>query len=240
MENLPQISKNNYYNLTIRFAYDGFLLSILDESKNIISKKQISAELFSMSEQQITDLIVNDPDTQADYKSFELICESDLYTFIPMSYFNSEDKNHFLHFEQKPKNTDIVLINKLPNWETVNVFSIPIALNNCLINIYPDFQINHHISYLLTNKIPRSSETEIYIWVRANIMDVVVIKTGNIQLINSFAYKTTEDFVYFTLNIFEQLMLNTETCKVKLFHSDSKPELKNCLLKYIKTVSSIL
>jgi hypothetical protein len=238
MENFPLQSKNNLYNLVIRFSKNGLLLSISDNSKNIISKKQISAEIFSMSEHQITNLIKNDYDTQAEFKTLELICESDIYTFVPMPYFNNEDANDLLNFDSRLKKSDAVLINKLPNWETVNVFSIPKVLNDSLKKTFPDFHIIHHLSIILSNIKSKSSDTEVFIWTREKVMDVIVLKAGNIQLINSFEYQTTEDFTYYALNIFEQLMLDTETCKIRLYNSENKPELKNSLQKYIKDVLS--
>ena len=95
------------------------------------------------------------------------------------------------------------------------------------------------MSYFLTDKIKLRSETSVQIWVRPKVMDVVVIGGGNLQLINSFTYNTPEDFTYYTLNIFEQLSLDIESCKVKLYNTDGNYELQKLVQKYVRQLTVV-
>jgi len=224
----------NQYSLSIRFSSDGFSLSIFDEFNSFLSTKKISALLNSLSEEEIVQLILQEPETQVTYSKVRLICESDLYVFVPVLVFRQENARDLLCFQHKLEKKDFVMFNKLPKWEVVNVFSIPIVLHTALSGLYPDTLIEHQVSHFLTDYITLQGENSIQVWVGAKSMDVIVLKNGNVILINSYNYQTPEDFTYYTLSLFEQLSLDPETCKVRLFNVEKNNQLQNHLQKYVK------
>lgn len=234
MQNLYDTMHSNEYSLSIRLSSDGFSLCVYDESNSLLSTKKVSISLFSMSEEEINQLLILEKETQLNFKDIRLICESDNYTFVPAQIFKPEEARDFLLFQHELNKKDQILVNMLPVWDIVNVFCIPNALYNALTHLFPNSPIEHHVSWFLTDKVQFGSESNLQIWVRPKMMDVVVLTNGNLILINSFAYNTPEDFTYFTLNIFEQLSLETEKHIVKLFHLEKKRELLESLEKYIK------
>jgi len=224
----------NQYSLSIRFSSDGFSLSIFDEFNSLLSTKKISALLFSLSEEEIIHLILQEPETQVSYRKVRLICESDVYAFAPIQVFRQEDARDLLSFQHKLEKKDFVLFNKLPKWDVVNVFTIPIVLHAALLGLYPDTPIEHQVSHFLTDYVLFQSENSVQIWVGDKTMDVVVLKNGNIILMNSYNYQTPEDFTYYTLNLFEQLSLDTESCKVRMFNVEKNNQFNHHLQKYVK------
>jgi hypothetical protein len=148
-------------------------------------------------------------------------------------------ESDFLHLENLIDKKDCIISNKITAWDTVNIFSLPINLKDALSQLFENITIEHHLSYFLTDKVKQRNETALYVWVRSKIMDVVVIINGNLHLINSYSYNTPEDFTYYTLNIFDQLSLDTDFCKVKLFNTEGSNELKKMIEKYVKLVEVI-
>ena len=142
-----------------------------------------------------------------------------------------------MFFQDKLNKSDKISFNKLPNWDTVDVFTVPGVLNDAMAHLFPRLEIEHHLSWFLSGKIRSTGENSVQIWVRPKKMDVVVLNNGNIVLINSYDYSTPEDFTYFTLNIFQQLTLSKEEYPVKLYNSENCTELKQHLQKYLKSVS---
>ncbi|MEI7502288.1 MAG: DUF3822 family protein [Paludibacter sp.] len=239
MEEISNPNQNNQYSLSIQFNLDGFSLSILDISNTLISAKKVSIPLFSIPKIEITKSIEHEADGLLDYKNIRLICELDGYIFVPNALFEKGNETDYFLFEHKLDKNDCIITNNISNWETVNVFSIPKNLKEALNQLLPNSIIEHHLSYFLTDKIKLRNETSVQIWVRPKIMDVIVLCAGNLQLINSFTYNTPEDFTYYTLNIFEQLSLDIESCKVKLYNTDGNNELQKLIKKYIKQVEVI-
>ena len=222
------------YFLSIRLRSDGFNLSVYDESSMLLSSKKVSKSLFSLSTDEIIKLLT--PEKQLNYRTVRLICESDTYTFIPAPFFKLEEAADILHFQFKPVKTDQIILNRIPKWDTVNVFSIPKTVHQALNQLFPDAIIEHHLSYFLSECVKIQSENNVYIQIRSNTMDVVVITSGAIRLINSYNFNTPEDFTYYTLNLFDKLPLDTENCRVVLFNSDTKPELQKTLEKYMEVI----
>ncbi len=222
---------NNQYGLSIRFNSDGFSLSIVDESKILLSTKSVSATIASLSSDDIITLV--NKEININYSAVNLIYESDNYLFIPAPIFRSHEASDYLNLQQKIAKNEIALYNSLPIWDTVNVFTIPKALPTALNQLFPNTIIEHHISYFLTDKIKTQHENLLFIWTRPKMMDIVVFKNSRLQLLNSYAYQTAEDFTYHTLNVIDQLSVNAEKCKVKLFNAEKKPELKKTLEIYL-------
>jgi len=239
MEEVSNPTQNNQYTLSIRFNLDGFYLSVLDISNTLISAKKVSIPILSTPKADIAKTIEREADGLLDYQNIRLICELDGYIFVPKALFENGNETDFFLFEHKLDKNDCIISNNISSWETVNVFSIPKNLKDALNQLFPNLIIEHHLSYLLTDKIKVKNESSVQIWVRPKIMDVAVIGGGNLQLINSFSYNTPEDFTYYTLNIFEQLSLDIENCKVKLYNTEGSNELQKLVQKYVKQVEVI-
>ena len=222
------------YLLSIRLNSDGFNLSVFDESSVLLSSKKVSISLCTLPADEIIKIMT--PETKLNFRSVRLIFESEIYTFIPTPVFKMEEAADMLHFQFKPDKNVKIILNRIPKWETVNVFTIPKSIHQAITNLFPKATIEHHLSYFLNEFVKLQSENSVYIQIRSNIMDVVVITNGNIQLINSYSYNTPEDFTYYTLNLFDNLSLDTEKCKVVLFNSDKKPELQKTLEKYLEVI----
>ncbi len=232
-----ELNKTNQYHLSIRFSSDGFDLLVLNEFKTVLSSKKVSVSLYSLSSSDIVKLLTQE--LLLNYQSVQLICESDQYTFIPASLFKEEAAADFLNVQFKPAKSDLIVINHIPKWDTVNVFSIPKTLYEALNQFFPNVEPEHHLSVFLKEKIKLQNGNSVYISVRTAIMDVVVIKEGGLQLINSYTFNSPEDFTYYTLNLFDKLPLDTENCNVILFNGSKKPELQKTLELYLEVKNGI-
>jgi len=231
MENTPE----NSYNLSIRISSDGFSLSVFDKEKTLLSSKKINTSLFTMSLDEVIQFIDNE--TQLNYSSVRFICESESYTFIPKALFKPEYAAFLLHLEHKPEKNEIILFNILPAWEAVNTYSIPGTIHNAVSLLFHNATIEHHLSWFMDEKVRLKSETCIYCWNRNTVFDVIVLNDRKLQLINSFKYRTPEDFTYFVLNIVDKLTLDLNKSTAHLFNFENKPELGIMLEKYINIES---
>jgi len=222
------------YSLSIRFSSDGFSLSIYNELDKLLSVRKVTTALFKTTSEDIVKLLTEETETFLNMKSTRVICETDLYTLVPAAIFKAEEASLYLNFHDKRDKTDRILFNRLSQRDIVNVFSIPNALNVAINQLYPGSTIEHHISWFFNEKLNRQTDNSVHIWVRPEVMDVVVLTNRNVILANSFAYETSEDFVYFTLNIFDQLVLNKDEYKIKLYNTKNQTDIQDCLKKYIK------
>jgi len=232
MEQAFESLNANEYHLSIRFSPDGFDLWVCNELNVQLSSKRVSVSLFSFSAGEIVKLLT--PELLLNYRTVRLICESDQYTFVPAPVFKPESAADFLHFQFNPAKNNQILFNPIPQWDSVNIFSIPKTVHDALSQLFPDTRIEHHLGYFLTENVKLQNDSGVYISVRSAMMDVVVIVNGVILLINSFSFNTPEDFTYHTLNLFDKLHLDIENCNVVLYNADKKPELQKTLELYLE------
>jgi len=223
------------YFLSIRLSAEGCNLSVFDESGALLSTKKVTKSVYALSTDEIIALMTEE--TLLNYRTVRLICESDSYTFIPAPIFKKEEAADLFHFQFKQVKTDQIILNRIPKWDTVNVFSIPKTVYNALAHVFPDAIIEHHLSYFLSEYVKPLPESCVYIEVRGSVMDVVVITKGAIQLINSYTFNTSEDFTYYTLNLFDKLSLDTENCNVVLFNGEKNTELQKMLELYLEVIN---
>ena len=231
MEHHTESTISNQYSLSIRIGSDGFSLSIIDDSNTLLSTKIVATVLALLSIEEIVILI--NKETEINYRNIRLVYESDIYQFVPAPVFRSNEAADYLNFQHKTTKNDIILFNYLPIWDTVNIFSIPKTIQTALNQIFPNTIIEQHISYFLTTKVKTHHDNSLYIWTRPKMMDIVVFKNGKLNLLNSYAYQTAEDFTYHALNIIDKLSIDTDSCKLNLFNAEKKPELQKTLEKYL-------
>lgn len=239
--NLENLELNNNYSLSIRLSPNGFSLSILDQAGMLLVAREVSATgLFQMRKAEIIELFETKMGvTPSDFNDMQIIVESDLYVFIPDTIFSVQHINDYFHFEHEKDKTQVVLFNRIASYETINIFSIPLELNEVLNKLFPDSAPVHHLSYFLSEKI-KTNEDGIHIWVRPKMLDAVVFKSRTLSLINSFSYHTAEDFTYFVLSIFDQLKLDTEKVAVKLYQQNNAGDFKNLISMYVKCCDIVL
>ncbi len=237
MEKISSTRNYNQYSLSIRFSSDGFSLSVHDELNKLLSIKKVSALLYSLSEEEIIRMLIHEPELQVSCKNIRLICELDTYAFVPASIFKPEEAELFLFYHDKKDKPEIIFFNEMTEWDMVNVFSIPQTLHSALGHMYPDLTLEHHMTHFFTDTINTSTLNCFHIWVRSKMMDVVVMTNGKPVLMNSFTYRSTDDFVYFTLHVFEQLSLSTEKYDVKLYGMHKLNDLQINVHKHVKTVA---
>jgi len=225
----------NAYNLSIRISSDGFSLFVNDKYGLQISSKTLTVPMFSLPAEELVKLL--SIETQLNYQNIRIVCESDIYLFVPEPVFKPEEASVFLNFQHNLQKSDSVIYNTIPTWNTVNVFAIPSTLHQAIAELFPKLKIEHQMSYLLTDKIKFQQENSLHVWSRPRMQDIVILKEGRLQLMNSYSYQTSEDFCYHTLNVIEQLSVDTEKCNVYLYNTEQKPELAKLLNNYVTVIS---
>jgi len=228
---MENTAENSLYNLSIRINTDGFSLSVSEQSGQQLSSKKVSLSILSLSTSEITNTLSTE--TELNYQNIRIIYESDIYIFIPAPLFKPEESARFLSLQHKLQKKECIIHNTIPNWNTVNAFSIPENLQQAIEELFPGLIIEHQMSYLLSEKVKQLPANSIHIWVRTNMLDVIVVQSSKLQLLNSFPYKTPEDFTYHTLNIMEQLAFDTKSSIVYLYNTEKKPEFATLLNNYV-------
>ena len=107
------------------------------------------------------------------------------------------------------------------------------TINNFFFEKYGSFSYYHSVTVMLKTILEKEkySLPKMYLHFQKNSFDCIVFKNGELQLCNSYTYKTPEDFIYYTLFCMEQLNLSPENLPV-VFLGEIEKEDENFKIAY--------
>jgi len=162
-------------------------------------------------------------------------------TLVPKALFNEDLLTDYLKYNTKILKTDFIAYDELNTNDIVSVYIPYTNVNNYVFDHFGSFTYKHQSTVLIENlekMVKHDSEASVFIHFNTDSIDVIVFKSGKLELYNSFEVFTKEDVIYYILFIFEQLQLNPETIKVNLI-GEIKIDDDNyqIIYKYIRFVS---
>jgi hypothetical protein len=149
-----------------------------------------------------------------EYKSVTIIYVTFKSTLVPEAIFEKELATKFLSFNHALDFDDVVEYSFIRNGLVYCLFAVPRWLKECVSDRFKTARFNHQTtslidSILMINK-NKTSKKKLYVNVQKDFFDVILIDGDNLVLSNSFCYLNSKDFMYFLMNIYEQLKLNPE------------------------------
>ena len=170
---------SNAYLLSIRISPDGFFLTVSEESGLELTSKQVTASLLNLHADVIKALI--EAEITVNFSKVRLVFESNSYVFVPASLFDQQESAGYLNFQQKVPKSERVVFNAIPAWDTVNVFTIPVAVLQALMDVFPGVSIEHHMTAMLTDHVLRRHESELHLGIRAKMLDMILLKDNHVD-----------------------------------------------------------
>jgi hypothetical protein len=165
-------------------------------------------------------------------------------SLIPKPLFDKKHLADYLMFNHLPVANEKIHHDQLPNLDAVNIFSIPGDLLSVLKKPYRGVPVNHFSSALIENLLIRNKNIDeghmLFVNVRKQWLDVIVLDGRKLLFFNSFQYRTKEDFAYYLIYVLEQLGLNPEKAALVLMGEILKTsDIYNIIFKYVRNVDFI-
>lgn len=236
------------YNLSLQINFSLFRFCVTDtESNRCLLLEDYQFESISRPEQLIEqlELIYDDHHVlQAGFwRSIRLAVKNINFSLVPFSLFDEEYLKEYLNVNcmVHPEQREDIFYYKQQSTEAVNIFSADKDVIGWFINRYPQktLKVVHHTSPLIEGIMSSGSqERALFIHVENNFLTILVKKNKMLEFCNSFHFFSPEDFVYFTMFVFDQLELNPETTPVVLWGEiNHDSPLYKQLYKYIRHVT---
>lgn len=246
-ENTTILNKT-YQKLILQVSQTEVSFCIFDSLRNRIENfksldfvKTLNPAEIESKLKEIFDLL---PTFSAKYDDILVLHNNNLLTFVPHVLFDEAYMSSYLQYNTKVFESDFFTNDDVSNYELNTVYIPYVNINNFLIDRFGSFNYKHSFTYLVNKVLDFSKnidETEIYIHIQKTNFQIIIAKNQQLILFNTFDYKTEEDFIYYLLFTAEQLNLNPETIKLKLFGNVSKESnLYQIAYKYIRNVSLFL
>ena len=232
------------YELSIQLCLDGFSFSILC-SKNkclaLFQSKRITSENENNSIEALKNSVRNCEYLNLSYAKVSVLWLTKKASLIPSEFFSEDlaiDSFQLCHPLLKD---EIIRWDELKVMNSYLVYSIPSALPEFIESQFAGAKISHqniHFYQRALKELIDIKHPKVYIQIYDNFFDAFIPGNNQKHVANSFSYKEETDMVYYILNIYKQLKLNTAYSQLFLSGKiDHVSKSYQILKRYIKVIT---
>jgi hypothetical protein len=214
----------DYHKLSIQVSLNGLSFCILDT----IGKKIVSAETYRFqsrlnpyeAQKELKAFIKSQKILQYAFSEVVVVHRNDLFSLVPRDLFDPLELPNYLKFNAKILANDLLEFDEIPSFEMVNVYVPFVNINNYIYDLFGDFEFKHHSTVLIESLLGKSSsgsEPLCYAHATPEELDLIILQNKKLVFFNTFSYHTPEDFLYYLLFTMEQLQLDPNEVKLRLF-----------------------
>lgn len=189
---------------------------------------------------EINKIVKQKEELGVSFDEVSVVYATDCYTLVPSSLFDPEKAVEYLKFNTKILGNDFIAHDKVTLGDLIVVYVPFVNINNYFFERFGTFQYYHATSILLEcilKKERHSILPKIFLHVQKEHFDCIIIKNGQLELCNSYPFRTTEDFIYYVLFAMEQLQLSTENTQAYIFGKITRDDnLYTALYTYIRNI----
>lgn len=235
--------KQSIKKLSILVAQDGlsFFISESDDSRlthfseRKFGERQTPEKLLEELRHLLTLEFADDLSLIDD---LNVIYANELYSLVPQKLFSEKNLSDYLKYNTKILQTDFLAYDELSTL-AANLVYIPYAnINNYLLDTFGPFNYKHSVAVFLENFKPQTTQDEALVYMYQNHFDLCIFQQKKLILSNSFGFQTAEDVAYFLLFTLEQLKIDTEVVKVRLWGNiEEDSDLFKLLYTYLRHIS---
>lgn len=239
------LEKSSQYIVSIQLALDGFSFVITDSERNKLIVFHYQPVSMSLPEidffNAADDYFKGQVFFQESYKEVRVFFSFPKYTLLPASFFKLESLKKYFEFNHKLGEFEELNYDRLNHGNIYNVFAIPSDLSSIVVNYFNSFKVIHASSIFIDmsiNMSKNSDDTNLFVHLHDKYFFIVAVRKNELVFSNCFEYEGTSDFIYFVMNVVEQLKFNPNDIKVYAMGDIYK--LSNNLLimkRYLKNVS---
>ena len=238
-------STSDYHKLSIQVSLNGLSFCVLDTIGNSIVVSENIAfgkELIPYEvEKRLKGLFEKHNVKNTVFSEVIVIHKNNLFSLVPKALFDENELANYLKFNTRILANDHMEYDEIESYDMVNVYVPFVNINNYIYDLFGEFEFKHNATVLVQSLLKTHSNGNkpvCYVHVSEHQMDITVISQKKLLFHNSFNYVTKEDFMYYLLFTLEQLKLDTETIKLKLFGAiEEGDDIYDVCYEYVKNIS---
>jgi len=235
------------YNLSMLLGMNRFSYLVTDQQQQVVAvvTHDYDQKMNSTIDvvESLKKIFVEDQYLKLPYNAYKLALVSPTSTLIPTGLFKEEHKADYLTNIIRLEKQDSVFNDALPLLDVVNVYNYSNQIVALVKNSLPNTKIYHINSPILMGFKEVTAHRDgkkIYINVKDQLLTVVLFEDDELVFCNAFSFKTSKDFIYYLLLVFEQFKLKTETTPVFIAGAIiEESEVYHLLYRYIRHLSMI-
>ena len=233
------------YELSLLVGADSIYYLVNDAQLNVLALK--SFHFDHRSEKSATAhlkaVFIEDEMLKLPFRATKIVFTTPHFTLVPTKFY--DDKSRLAYFENLTtlngkEHFDVDIIK---NIESHNVYLVENELVDALKATFPQAQYYHYMTPLIQGyqKVATSREgRQMFANVRDGHVQVLFFDGKDLVFANSFLYRTSQDLVYFILNVYEQFKLNPEMTPLSISGSLTEDsDIFKVIYRYIRYISFV-
>ena len=248
MQNIYYIDNNfsqensTQYTLSIRYTTDGFSFCVHDPNNRLLVfyHQPLEYHLNEATIAKATQFITNDPILNLKYKKvFVLSCEKNKM-LLPAHAFNKSTLAEMFCLCFELHESDTLIYRKIEAINSYLVEAQPRSFIDFLTSRYQPISIIDSaypfIIYSLSNMLFNSHY--LFIDIHEQYFDILLTKSNDILLFNSYSYGSVNDIIYYSLNCLQQTQINPDDLQTSISGNlVNDPMFIETINKYISNIA---
>lgn len=236
------LKRTSEYHLSIQLGLDGFSFCILDIHKNkyvvfqhiplIVGKAQFLPK-------KIEALFEEEEKLNSTFNSVSITYSGINATLFPKEFSGASYPLKLAALTSEPSRIEEIRTEDIPGFNYQIVYSFPRPLINLFNRKYTEFRFRHKSIPLLATVLDQRNEKKntLLINFEKKYIRAIALKGNQIVLYNSFYFKNESDFLFHTLNVWNNLQFDAERDEILIggFVADDSSYIRQ-IKKYISNV----
>ena len=235
-ENSPQ------YILSIRYSTDGLSFCVHDSNNKLLVFYFQPFHLESPDAviAQVKKIMVDDTMLNLKYQKVYLLPCNKEKILLPASLFNKNELADMYRVCLAPQKNDILLYRKIKLMESYLVEALPRSFVTFLTARFQSlFLVNHAYPFIihsLSNILVNANH--LFMDIHDQYFDLLLTRSNDILLFNSFTYGSVNDIIYYALNCLQQCNVHPDHLQTTISGNlVNDPVLVDTLNKYISNIA---
>lgn len=230
------------YHLSIQLGLDGFSYCILDTRINkylIFQNTPLVVGKTQFLSRKIEAIFDQDERLNASFKNVSVSFSTNKATLIPREFAESLDAQKIASLITEAGRTEDLHADKISGFGYQLISSYPKELMTFLNKKYSNFTFTHKSVPLIQSAAAQRDEKKnsLMINFEKKYIRMIAFKNMQISLYNSFYFKNEPDFLYYTLNIWQNLLFDPDRDEILVggFVADDSSYIRQ-LKKYVSNI----
>jgi len=239
---LPDSVSDNLY-LSVKISDSNVSCSVFDPLRKIILALETwnlpnNEGYFEMTE-NLNKIIEGSAVLKKTFGKTFLLLDNAVYTLVPEKIFVASDAKKYLDLVHTFDSNDKVNVDNINAISVKNIYLLPAELDNVAKKIFKNYEIKHTSTILINSVLSADNKNEmVLIFFTKMRIDIVVAKKEKLLFCNSFVFTSAEDMIYYILNVYKQLGLDTSIAPVMLAGDiEKKSNAYQIIFKYIRNIT---
>ena len=241
-DELFDIKQASNYHLSIQIGLDGFSFCILDTLRNrniVFQHIPLAVGKLQFLPRKIETIFDQEEKLGASFKSIAVTYSTNKATLVPKEYSETISDQKIVSIACEAVRNEDIRTDDIPGFNYRLVYTLPNEIMSLLNRKYTDFSFRHKSVPLISSTVNQRNEKKntLLINFEKKYIRMIAFREAQLELYNSFYFKNESDFLYYTLNVWQNLRFDPESDEILIggYVADDSSYIRQ-LKKYIGNI----